>query len=112
MSSQTAVALKGRNRPTRQAAAQHRYADMKVETNGYVFEEQPYVNGDADPTARVDLTKLKVQALRKYTKVYELQGIHPQSSKEELTSAVSRHWNQSNVTEEGVLQNLRRLQAR
>jgi hypothetical protein len=40
MSSQTAVALKGRNRPTRQAAAQHRYADMKVETNGYVFEEQ------------------------------------------------------------------------
>lgn len=111
---------------------------------------QPYVNGDADPTARVDLTKLKVrrgglysllnsymqqnrnksnicnllnsqewkktlkfllfksqisqishfidlqvQALRKYTKVYELQGIHPQSSKEELTSAVTRHWNQA-----------------
>jgi Sin3 binding region of histone deacetylase complex subunit SAP30 len=37
----------------------------------------------------------QVQALRKYTKVYELQGIHPQSSKEELTSAVTRHWNQS-----------------
>ena len=37
--SQAAV-LKGRNRPTRQAAAQHRYADMKVETNGFIYEEQ------------------------------------------------------------------------
>lgn len=40
MSTQAGVALKGRNRPTRQAAAQHRYADMKVETNGYLYEEQ------------------------------------------------------------------------
>ena len=40
MSTQAGAALKGRNRPTRQAAAQHRYADMKVETNGYIYEEQ------------------------------------------------------------------------
>lgn len=34
----------------------------------------------------------QVQALRKYTKVYEVPGISPQSSKEDLTSAVSKHW--------------------
>lgn len=39
MASQAAYA-KGRSRPTRQAAAQHRYADMKVDTNGYYYEEQ------------------------------------------------------------------------
>lgn len=31
---------KGRSRPTRQAAAQHRYADMKLESNGYYMEDQ------------------------------------------------------------------------
>lgn len=31
---------KGRSRPTRQAAAQHRYADMKVDGNGYSYDEQ------------------------------------------------------------------------
>lgn len=34
-----------------------------------------------------------MHALRKYTKVYEVPGIGPQSSKEDLTSAVSKHWN-------------------
>ena len=153
MASQAAYA-KGRSRPTRQAAAQHRYADMKVDTNGYYYEEQvreifsyyeelrtvmspnarltphpsrslllqPYINGDLEPAGRVDLTKLKaspdlishcsdtssvrgltalpfhcaslqVQALRKYTKIYEVAGVHPQSTREEMTSAVQRHWN-------------------
>ena len=43
MSTGQAIALKGnRSRPTRQAAAQHRYADMKVESlaNGFIYDEQ------------------------------------------------------------------------
>lgn len=39
MSSQSTY-TKGRSRPTRQAAAQHRYADMKLESNGYYIEDQ------------------------------------------------------------------------
>lgn len=34
----------------------------------------------------------QVQALRKYTKVYDVPGISPHASKEDLTSAVSKHW--------------------
>ena len=45
---------------------------------------------------------LQVQALRKYTKVFEIQGIHAQSTREELTSAVIRHWNNS-VSHVGAL---------
>lgn len=40
MSTQGGLAGKGRSRPTRQAAAQHRYADMKVESMGYGYEDQ------------------------------------------------------------------------
>jgi len=55
---------------------------------------------------------MKIQALRKYTKVYELPMVHPQSSKEDLISAVRKHWNMVNVSEEGVVQNLMRLRSR
>jgi hypothetical protein len=34
-----------------------------------------------------------VATLRKYCKAYNLSGIHPQSSREDLAEAVSRHWN-------------------
>jgi len=41
MSSQgTGGPVKGRSRPTRQAAQQHKYADMKVE-NGYSYDDTP-----------------------------------------------------------------------
>jgi hypothetical protein len=41
MATQAVLAgAKGRNRPTRQAAQQHRYADMKVEGNGYAYDDE------------------------------------------------------------------------
>ncbi|KAK2077918.1 hypothetical protein QBZ16_003786 [Prototheca wickerhamii] len=80
---------------------------------GSVVRYVVYATGPSDgETPRVDLTKLKVHALRKYTKVYEVPGIGPQSSKEDLTSAVSRHWNTMTVSEESVLQNLMRVRGR
>jgi len=36
---------------------------------------------------------LQVQTLRKYTKQYEVQGVHPTSSKEDIAKAVTEHWN-------------------
>ncbi|KAI7845335.1 hypothetical protein COHA_001176 [Chlorella ohadii] len=58
------------------------------------------------PATRVDLNKLKVQTLRKYTKQYEVQGVHPTSSKEDIAKAVTEHWNALPISEETVLQNL------
>ncbi|KAL6784633.1 hypothetical protein ACKKBG_A02575 [Auxenochlorella protothecoides x Auxenochlorella symbiontica] len=111
-----AVQKGARSRPVRTTAANvARYsADYpKDVSNGYSYKEDQYIGGSADGTApRVDLTKLKVHALRKYTKVYEVPGIGPQSSKEDLTSAVSKHWNTMTVSEESVLQNLMRVRGR
>ena len=45
----------------------------------------------------------QVQALRKYSKAYDVQGVHPQSSKEDLTAAVTRHWNTEMVRGGGHL---------
>ena len=36
---------------------------------------------------------MQVQTLRKYTKQYEVQGVHPTSSKEDIAKAVTEHWN-------------------
>lgn len=74
--------------------------------------QQSYGTDGGDPNARVDLKKMTVQALRKYTKVYELPNVHPQSSKQELETAVEKHWNMMNVTEDGVVQNLMRLRSK
>lgn len=41
---------------------------------------------------RVDLSKLKVVSLRKYAKTFDLD-ISPTAPKDELTSAVIKHWN-------------------
>lgn len=35
----------------------------------------------------------QVQTLRKYSKQYEVAGVHPTSSKEDIAKAVSDHWN-------------------
>lgn len=35
----------------------------------------------------------QVQTLRKYSKQFEVQGVHPTSSKEDIAKAVSDHWN-------------------
>jgi len=32
-------------------------------------------------------------ALKKYTKVFDIQGVHQASTRDELEMAVSRHWN-------------------
>lgn len=64
------------------------------------------------PAVRVDLAKLKVQTLRKYTKQFEVQGVHPTSSKEDITKAVTEHWNAVQITEEAVLQNLLKVRGR
>jgi hypothetical protein len=71
-----------------------------------------YGTEGGDPDARVDLEKMKVQALRKYTKVYELPMVHPQSSKEDLIAAVKKHWSVVSVSEDTVVQNLMRLRTR
>ena len=34
-----------------------------------------------------------MHALRKYAKAYEVPGVHQQTTKEELTSAIYKHWN-------------------
>ena len=36
---------------------------------------------------------MQVQTLRKYTKQYEVVGVHPTSSKEDIARAVTDHWN-------------------
>lgn len=71
-----------------------------------------YGTEGGDPDARVDLEKMKIQALRKYTKVYELPMVHPQSSKEDLVAAVKKHWSMVSVSEDTVVQNLMRLRTR
>lgn len=78
--------------------------------NGYVMqqEELPEL-----PANRVNLAKMEVNAMRKYAKQYEVAGVNPQtSSKEDLASAVSKHFNAWAITEENVLQNLLRGRGR
>lgn len=45
------------------------------------------------PKQRISFHLLQVQTLRKYTKQFEVQGVHPTSSKEDIAKAVSEHWN-------------------
>ncbi|EFN53137.1 expressed protein [Chlorella variabilis] len=78
---------------------------------GYELSDDQYAQNQL-PAARVDLAKLKVQTLRKYTKQYEVQGVHPTSSKEDITRAVTEHWNSVQITEEAVLQNLLKVRGR
>lgn len=77
--------------------------------NGYVVQEElPEL-----PANRVNLAKMEVGAMRKYAKQYEVAGVNPQtSSKEDLASAVTKHWNAWAITEENVLQNLLRVRGR
>ncbi|KAK9826139.1 hypothetical protein WJX81_008166 [Elliptochloris bilobata] len=55
--------------------------------------------------AGMDWSKFKVQSLKKYAKTYELD-VSNLSSKEELTSAIQRHWAQQVLNENEVLFNL------
>ena len=45
------------------------------------------------PPGRPCLCLPQVQTLRKYTKQFEVQGVHPTSSKEDIAKAVTDHWN-------------------
>lgn len=116
MSSQGLPQKPRSSRPVRQAAANSalRYSETK-ETNGFgnfgVYkEDQQYANG-SETAPRVDLTKLKVQALRKYAKAYDIP-VHPSTQKEDLASLISRHWDKMVVNEEQVLQALQRVRGR
>ncbi|KAK9828623.1 hypothetical protein WJX72_001143 [[Myrmecia] bisecta] len=62
-----------------------------------------YAKFQTQPASRVDLSKLKVVSLRKYSKLYDLAGVTSSSSKEDLAAAVARHWNNTVVAEEQVL---------
>lgn len=96
-------------------AAKSAYSsDFQLNGNGYYQQEaeDPYASQQQLPAARVDLNKLKVQTLRKYTKQYEVQGVHPTSSKEDIAKAVTEHWNSVQITEEAVLQNLLKVRGR
>lgn len=80
--------------------------------NGYAsfHEDQPqYTPGEGAP--RVDLTKLKLQALKKYAKAYDIP-YHPSTGKEDLAGLISRHWEKMVVSEEQVLQALQRVRGR
>ncbi|KAK9904091.1 hypothetical protein WJX75_004364 [Coccomyxa subellipsoidea] len=58
------------------------------------------------PPNRVELVaKLKVSSLRKYVHAFDLD-ISPNSSKEDLTAAVQRHWASQVIKENEVLFNL------
>ncbi|PSC68611.1 hypothetical protein C2E20_7784 [Micractinium conductrix] len=81
------------------------YADFQL-SNGFPSFEPADDQATQLPATRVDLNKLKVQTLRKYTKQFEVQGVHPTSSKEDIAKAVTDHWNSVQITEEAVLQNL------
>ncbi|CAL5220419.1 g2431 [Coccomyxa viridis] len=63
-------------------------------------------NGGEGPQPRVDFNKMKVASLRRYIQHNEIQEVDPQSPKDELVAAVSRHWYSSVVKEEMVLYNL------
>lgn len=80
-------------------------------TYGYQMDDEQYAQNQL-PASRVDLNKLKVQTLRKYTKQYEVAGVHPTSSKEDIARAVTDHWNSVQITEEAVLQNLLKVRGR
>ena len=43
--------------------------------------------------SRAPPSAVQVQTLRKYTKQYEVQGVHPTSTKEDIARAVTEHWN-------------------
>ncbi|CAL8470554.1 g10096 [Coccomyxa elongata] len=58
------------------------------------------------PPTRLELVaKLKVSSLRKYVHAFDLD-ISPNSSKEDLTAAVQRHWSTQVIKENEVLFNL------
>lgn len=116
MSSQGLPQKPRSSRPVRAAAANSalRYSAEPKESNGvngysYKEDQQYYSGSEAAP--RVDLTKLKVQALRKYAKVYDIP-YHPSTGKEDLAGLISRHWDKMVVSEEQVLQALQRVRGR
>lgn len=88
--------------------------DFPFATNGFAGAAAWESTEDLpeQPATRVDLNKLKVQTLRKYTKQYEVQGVHPTSSKEDIAKAVTEHWNALPISEETVLQNLLKVRGR
>lgn len=61
---------------------------------------------------RVDLSKMKVQSLKKYIKVHDILGVAQYAGREELLAAVSRHFNLEEVDEkvvlDGLIQNLKK----
>lgn len=61
-------------------------------TSLFTWLQQSYGTDGGDPMARADLGKMKIQALRKYTKLYEVPGVHSQSTREDLIAAIKRHW--------------------
>jgi hypothetical protein len=101
-----------RTRPTRQAAQQNKYTESQEEPQLNDTLPSSYGTDGGDPNARVSLDKMKIQSLRKYAKVYDLNMVHPQSSREDLLAAVKRHWAGAHVSEEGVVQNLMRMRTR
>eukprot|EP00887_Chlorella_sp_A99_P002162 scaffold21.g2162.t1 len=102
------MSTQAKGRSSRPQRGQAKYGEG-FHANGSLSygQEEQYVT--ELPAARVDLNKMKVGAMRKYAKQYEVAGVNPQtSSKEDLASAVSKHWNAWAITEESVLQNLLR----
>lgn len=81
-----------------------RYQNGRELENG---DHEP-VNGEGKTSAagRVDLSKLKVVSLRKYSRVYELNTVSSSSTKEELCAAVKEHFANHRVDESDVLYNL------
>jgi hypothetical protein len=73
-------------------ACRQRASGNNVRAFPFTWLQQSYGTDGGDPMARADLAKMKIQALRKYTKLYEVQGVHPQSSREDLIAAIKRHW--------------------
>ncbi len=100
------------SRPQRQIL--NKYQDGQEEPAEADPAAVPASFGDqgGDPDARVHLDKMKIQSLRKYAKMYDLSTVHPQSSKEELVSAIKRHWAGAHVSEDALVQNLMRLRSR
>ncbi|EIE22573.1 hypothetical protein COCSUDRAFT_53587 [Coccomyxa subellipsoidea C-169] len=60
---------------------------------------------EGPPTRTELVAKLKVSSLRKYVHAFDLD-ISPNSSKEDLTAAVQRHWASQVIKENEVLFNL------
>ncbi|CAK0782980.1 hypothetical protein CVIRNUC_006175 [Coccomyxa viridis] len=73
--------------------------------NSRASRNWPQANGESSHS-RVDFTKMKVASLRRYIQAHDIQEVDPQSPKDELVAAVSRHWYNSVVKEDVVLFNL------